>query len=118
MREHEQAGETEQGVHAESVVADERYTVGAEIGVINEDMHHDANSGILDRSGTVISCVREKNDSLYYVAVYVVLAKFKAYSPMVVVKGTPTSFCIYGDEVQQTRDYSEWYIWSHPHPEH
>jgi hypothetical protein len=50
--------------------------------------------------------------------VYALLEILKAYRPKVVVKGTPTSFCICGDEIHPIRDHSEWYVWSYPHPEH
>ena len=44
-------------------VADDRYKVGTGVHVIKEDMHHDVNSGVLRRSGTVISYARERNET-------------------------------------------------------
>ena len=55
---------------------------------------------------------------MHHVVVYPLLDEFKAYDLKLVVKGTPNSFCVYGDEVQQIRDHSGWSVWSYPHPEH
>ena len=117
-REHEQAGGTEQGDYAEIAVADDRYKVGTEVRIIKDDPWHNVNASVLGRSGTVISCVRERNDHSYYVVVYAFIDEFKACGPKVVVKGTLNSFCTCGDEVQQMRDHSGWCVWSYPHPEH
>jgi hypothetical protein len=94
------------------------YTIGTEVRIIEDYVWHDVNSYILGRSGTVISCARKTNDSLYYIVVYTLFDECKAYGPMVMAKGPPNSFCIGGDEVQQIRDHSGWYVWPYPHPEH
>ena len=94
------------------------YKVGTEERIIKDEIQHNDKADILYRSGKVIRCVRERIDRSYYVVVYVLLGKFKAYGPKVVVKRTPTSICICEDEVQQISNHDEWYVWSYPHPEH
>ena len=79
---------------------DDRYMVGTEVRIIKADVWHKVNACVLGRSDTVISCTRERNDHLYCVVVYALLDKSKEYGPKVVVKGTPSSFYIRGDEVQ------------------
>ena len=117
-REHDQEAETEQGDYEDIAVADDRYKIGTEVRVIKEDFHHYTNSGVLGRSGTVVSCVRNKNRSSNYVVHYALVDKCKARGPKVVVKGTPHSFCVCGDEVQHIQDHSGWSLWSYPHLEH
>ena len=63
-------------------------------------------------------CSREINDRSYYVAVYVSLDEFKAYGPMTVVKLTPKSIYIYGEEVRQIKDHVECHVWSYLHDTH
>ena len=65
-REHEQEAKTEQGNYEDIAVTEDRYKVGTEAWVIKEDVHHYANSGVLGRSVTVISCVRERHYSSNY----------------------------------------------------
>ena len=60
-------------------------------------------------------CCREENHSSHYVAVYVLLDKFKAYDLLVVVKGTLRSMCKYGEEEQNTRHQTGWHVWQFPH---
>jgi hypothetical protein len=48
-----------------------------------DDVWHNANAAILDRSGTVFSYMRERNNNVYYVVVYILLGKFKVYIPNV-----------------------------------
>ena len=69
------------------------------------DVWHNANAYVLGRSGTVIGCVRERNNSMYCAVVYTLLGGFKAYDPNVVVKVTSNSFYMCGDEVQHIRDH-------------
>ena len=85
---------------------------------MREGVWHNVNSGVFSRSGRAINCVREINNSLYYVAVYALPNKFKAYGPKVALKGTTNSFCICWDEIYHIRDYSGWCVWSYPHQEY
>ena len=71
-----------------------------EVRIPKDGVGHNNSGDILGRSGIVVSCVRETNDRLYYVVVYMLLDTFKAYDSKVLVKGTPNSICICGDEVQ------------------
>ena len=60
------------------------------------------------RSGTVVMCYREENHRSQYVAVYVLLDKFKEYGTLVVVKRSPQSICKCREERQHTRHQTGW----------
>ena len=62
--------------------------------------------------------MKERLNRLYCVEIYVLLDKFKAYGPKIVVKGTPNIICICGDEVQHIRDLAGGYAWAHLHTEY
>ena len=80
------------------MVANKTYKVGAALRIIEggRGLSCYDTKDMRERSGTVVMCCREENHSSHYVAVYVLLDKFKAYDLLVVVKGTLRSMCKYG----------------------
>ena len=84
--------------------ANDTYKVGTHV-IIERSWHHNNNADTTGRSNTVVMCSRETNYRSYYVAIYVLLDEFKSCVPMIVVKGTPNSICVYGEDVQQIRNH-------------
>ena len=61
-------------------------------------------------------CCREDNHHMsHYVVVYVFLDDCKAYTPLVVVKGTPQNIYKYGEEGQHIIYQTRWHIWPFLH---
>ena len=83
------------GYYEDIVVANQIYKVGTAVRIIDDSRNYSYydNEYLRGQSGTVIMCCREENYSSHYVAVYVLLDKFKEYGPLVVVKGTPQIIC-------------------------
>ena len=69
-----------------------------EVRIPKDGVGHNNSGDILGRSGIVVSCVRETNDRLYYVVVYMLLDKFKACD----LKGSDE-----GDTYQHLHTYAE-----------
>ena len=61
------------------------------------------------------SCAAWRKNSSHYVIVYVLLDKFKAYSPLVVVKGTPKGICKYREKYEHIRHQTGWHVWRFSH---
>ena len=62
-------------------------------------------------------CRQEQNKHSHLVVVYVLLDKYKAYGPLVVVKGTPRKLCLYGDK-EQSIIHEGWSAWELPSKQH
>ena len=85
--------------HCDVVVADDRYRIGTQVKIIQND-EYDRGRNTLRHSGTIVMCHRERNDHSHLVAVYVLLDEYKAYDPLIVAKGTPRNVCLCGDNEQ------------------
>ena len=80
-------------------VADNKYKIGSQVRIIDDPDYED-NRNTRGYSGTVVRCKREWNRVSHIVTVYVLLDEFKAYNPLVVVKGTPRNLCCCGEALQ------------------
>ena len=80
------------GCYEDIVVANTTYKVGTAVRIVEESQGYSCYDikYLRGQHGTVVMCHREENHHMsQYVMVYVLLDKFKAYGPLLMVKGIP-----------------------------
>ena len=107
----------EPGQYSDIEVADDKYKIVQQVRIM-DDPHCIDNKNTKGHSGAVVRCARERNSTLHITTVYVLLDKFKAYGPLIAVKGTPDNLCLCGEELQSIDMDCGWTVWKLPLPDH
>ena len=75
-------------------------------------------NNVVGHSVTVIRCTRERNADSHITVVYALLDELDLYCPLIVVKGTTSSLCRCGGELQHCDVGGNWKVWRILVPEH
>jgi hypothetical protein len=105
------------GCYKDVVITNKTYKVGSAVRNMEEIRSYSCynTEDMRERNGTVVISCRVENQWSHYVAVYMLLDNFKAYVPLMVVKGDPQSICKYGEEAHHIKHQTGWHVWQFPH---
>ena len=108
----------EAGQYGDIEQANNDYSVGQQVRIMNDAGHTYVDSILVGHSGVVIRCARDRNADSHITVVYMLLDEFETYGPLIVVKGTASSVCRCGEELQHSAVNDHWSVWRIPVPKH